>query len=60
MKFVNNESPEKFGVKFKLVSFTILTTDSGYDTTAVSDVAKLLPPSQGTPSTPPNFTILVL
>lgn len=44
MRFVNNQGSEKFGVKFKLVGFTIVTTNSGYDTTTVSNVAKFLSP----------------
>ena len=52
MRFVNNQGSEKFGVKFKLVGFTIVTTNSGYDTTTVSNVAKFCPLSQGAPPTP--------
>jgi len=44
MRFVNNQGSEKLGVKFKLVCFTIITTNSGYDTTTVSNVAKLPSP----------------
>jgi len=31
MRFVNNEGSKKLGVRFKLVGFTIITTDSGYE-----------------------------